>query len=179
MVRAAKSIFVPQDKRKLDPPPPIPKIMTLKLSPPRCAISKENELINCDLENSFLLVYLSGPLIITHGHRGAPSHGWPPSQWACLWYLNGIHIAKFGLLIDRTSSIYLIMGLKALASVFVFMFYFTCSPEHKTFPSFIGLNYQHRNTFWIANLKPVDQHLTNKYKEIYWLSASQMSTNMF
>ena len=27
--------------------------------------------MNCDLENSFLLVYLSGPLIITHGPRGA------------------------------------------------------------------------------------------------------------
>ena len=27
--------------------------------------------MNCDLENSFLLVYLSGHLIITHGHRGA------------------------------------------------------------------------------------------------------------
>jgi hypothetical protein len=27
--------------------------------------------MNCDLENSFLLVYFSGPLIITHGHRGA------------------------------------------------------------------------------------------------------------
>ena len=27
--------------------------------------------MNCDLENSFLLVYLSGPLIITHGPLGA------------------------------------------------------------------------------------------------------------
>jgi hypothetical protein len=27
--------------------------------------------MNCDLENSFLLVYLSGPLTITHGPRGA------------------------------------------------------------------------------------------------------------
>jgi len=27
--------------------------------------------MNCDLENSFLLVYLSGSLIITHGPRGA------------------------------------------------------------------------------------------------------------
>jgi hypothetical protein len=27
--------------------------------------------MNCDLENSFLLVYLSGPLIITHGSRGS------------------------------------------------------------------------------------------------------------
>jgi hypothetical protein len=26
--------------------------------------------MNCDLENSFLLVYLSEPLIITHGPRG-------------------------------------------------------------------------------------------------------------
>jgi len=25
--------------------------------------------MNCDLENSFLLVYLSGPLIIAHGSR--------------------------------------------------------------------------------------------------------------
>ena len=33
--------------------------------------------MNCDLENSFLLVYLSGPLIITHGPRGA-TPGWPP-----------------------------------------------------------------------------------------------------
>ena len=31
----------------------------------------KNELMNCDLECSFLLVYLSGPLIITHGPRGA------------------------------------------------------------------------------------------------------------
>jgi hypothetical protein len=39
------------------------------------------ELMNCDLENSFLLVYLSGPLITTHGPRGAaPAY---PSQWAC------------------------------------------------------------------------------------------------
>ena len=112
--------FCPPRQKETWPPSSNSQIMTLKLSPPRCAISKENELINCDLENSFLLVYLSGPLIITHGHRGAPSHGWPPSQWACLWYLNGIHMAKFGLLIDRTSSIYLIMGLKALASVIVF-----------------------------------------------------------
>jgi hypothetical protein len=31
----------------------------------------KNELMNSDLENSFLLVYLSGPLIITHGSRGS------------------------------------------------------------------------------------------------------------
>jgi hypothetical protein len=27
--------------------------------------------MNCDLESSFLLVYFSGPLIITHGPHGA------------------------------------------------------------------------------------------------------------
>ena len=41
--RAAKSIFGPQGKRKLaPPPPPILQIMILKLSPPRCVISKES-----------------------------------------------------------------------------------------------------------------------------------------
>jgi hypothetical protein len=34
-----------------------------------------------------------------------------------LWYINGIRLAKFGLLIDRTPSISLKKGLKALASV--------------------------------------------------------------
>ena len=29
--------------------------------------------MNCDLENSFLLVYLAGPLIITHGPRLTPT----------------------------------------------------------------------------------------------------------
>ena len=42
------------------PPPPILQIMILKLSSPRRVIG--NELMNCDLQNSF--VYLSGPLII-------------------------------------------------------------------------------------------------------------------
>ena len=45
------------------PPPPILQIMILKLIPPRCVITRnqysKNELMNCDLENSFLLVYLS------------------------------------------------------------------------------------------------------------------------
>ena len=40
-IRAAKIIFGPQSKRKLGPPPPILQIMILKLSPPRCVISKE------------------------------------------------------------------------------------------------------------------------------------------
>jgi len=34
--------------------------------------------MNCDLENSFLLVYLSEPLIITHGPRGAAPADTPP-----------------------------------------------------------------------------------------------------
>jgi hypothetical protein len=34
--------------------------------------------MNCDLENTFLLVYLSGPLIITHGPRGATPADPPP-----------------------------------------------------------------------------------------------------
>ena len=35
--------------------------------------------MNFDLENSFPLVYLSGPLIITHGRRGpAPADPPPP-----------------------------------------------------------------------------------------------------
>ena len=71
--RAAKRIFGPQGKTLLGPPPQILQLMILKLSPPRCVISQynKNELMNCDLENSFLLVYLSGSLIITHGPRGA------------------------------------------------------------------------------------------------------------
>ena len=40
--RAVKRIFRSQDKRKLVPPPPILQIMMLKLSPPRCVISKES-----------------------------------------------------------------------------------------------------------------------------------------
>jgi hypothetical protein len=40
--RTAKRIFGPQGKRKLGPPPPILQIMILKLSPPRCVISKES-----------------------------------------------------------------------------------------------------------------------------------------
>ena len=40
--RAAKIIFGSQEKRKLGPPPPILQIMILKLSPPRCVISKES-----------------------------------------------------------------------------------------------------------------------------------------
>jgi hypothetical protein len=39
---AAKRIVGPQGKRKLAPPPPILQIMILKLSPPRCVISKES-----------------------------------------------------------------------------------------------------------------------------------------
>jgi hypothetical protein len=42
------------------------------------------ELMNCDLENSFLLVYLSGPLITTHGPRGAaPAYPPPLSVGLC------------------------------------------------------------------------------------------------
>ena len=55
-------------QKETPPRPPILQIMILELSPPGCVISKEsvgptvnkNELMNCDLENSFLLVYLSG-----------------------------------------------------------------------------------------------------------------------
>ena len=42
IIRATKIIFGPQGRRKLTPPPPLPQIMTLKLSPPRCVISKES-----------------------------------------------------------------------------------------------------------------------------------------
>jgi hypothetical protein len=42
MGRAAKRILGPQGKRKLGPPPSILQIMKLKLSPPRCVISKES-----------------------------------------------------------------------------------------------------------------------------------------
>ena len=61
--RAAKRIFGPQGKGKLGTPPPILQIMILKLSPPRCVISKESvcntsELMNCDLENNFVLICL-------------------------------------------------------------------------------------------------------------------------
>jgi len=138
------------------PPPPILQIMILRLSPPRCVISKESvqqkwidefrddffssyltgfsyfplnspppppprklqdtvrsgqtgpfkrgcrcfqlcfidfqlfyflfRIIpaNCDLEKSFLLVYLFGPLIITHGPRGAASQ-WAWVQWIYKW----------------------------------------------------------------------------------------------
>jgi hypothetical protein len=40
-------------------------------------------------------------------------------------YINGIQLAKFGLLIDRTPSIYLKVRLKDLASVFFFVFWST------------------------------------------------------
>jgi len=40
--------------------------------------------MNCDLENSFLLVYLSGPLIITHGPRGTALADPLPPQWTWL-----------------------------------------------------------------------------------------------
>jgi hypothetical protein len=42
IIRATKRIVGPQGKRILTPPPPIPQIMILKLSPPRCVISKES-----------------------------------------------------------------------------------------------------------------------------------------
>jgi hypothetical protein len=40
--------------------------------------------MNCEFENSFLLVYLSGPLIITHGPRGAAPADPPLSGPECL-----------------------------------------------------------------------------------------------
>ena len=44
------------------------------------------------------------------------------------------------------------------------MFYFTCSPEHKTFLFFTGLNNKDKRTFGMASLpKTVDQHLINSY----------------
>ena len=70
IIRAAKRISGPKGKRRLSPSPPILQLMILKLSPPRTQYNK-NKLMNCDLENSFPLVYLSGSLIITHGPRGA------------------------------------------------------------------------------------------------------------
>jgi hypothetical protein len=47
--------------------------MILKLSSPLCVISEESVQQNWidELEDSFLLVYMSGPLIIIHGPRGA------------------------------------------------------------------------------------------------------------
>ena len=53
-----ENFWAPEQKEAW-PPPPILQIMILKLSPPRCVISNKNELMNCDLENGFLLVYLS------------------------------------------------------------------------------------------------------------------------
>jgi hypothetical protein len=43
-IRAAKRVFGSQGKSKFAPPPPPPilQIMMLKLSPPRCVISKES-----------------------------------------------------------------------------------------------------------------------------------------
>ena len=46
--------------------------------------TKKNELMNCEFENSFLLVYLSGPLIITRGPRGAAPADPPLSGHECL-----------------------------------------------------------------------------------------------
>jgi hypothetical protein len=40
--RAAKRMLGPQGKRKDGPTPPILQIMKLKLTPPRCVISKES-----------------------------------------------------------------------------------------------------------------------------------------
>jgi hypothetical protein len=42
LFRQIQGIFGPQGKRKLNPSPPILQIMILKLSPPRCVISKES-----------------------------------------------------------------------------------------------------------------------------------------
>ena len=47
------------------------------------------------------------------------------------------------------------------------MFYFTCSPEHKTFLFFTRLNNKDKYTFGMASLqKTVGQHLINTYKQI-------------
>ena len=42
--------------------------------------------MNCDLESIYLLVYLSGPLIIK-SWASWRRPGWSPSQWACLQWL--------------------------------------------------------------------------------------------
>jgi hypothetical protein len=60
-------------------------------------------LINCDLENSFLLVYLSGPLIITHGPRAPPQL--IPSQWVWRQVDGFLRILQFPQQIKLTATI--------------------------------------------------------------------------
>ena len=55
--------------------------------------------MNCDLEKSFLLVYLSGSLIITHGPRGTPPAD--SGQWAWQWLQ---HRSKVAFLVVFTSA---------------------------------------------------------------------------
>ena len=79
--RAAKRIFGPQGKRKLGPSSNSPNNDTQTKSTTvyhKQGISTTKT--NCDLENSFLLVYLSG---ISWGPRGTTPAD-PPSQWAWL-----------------------------------------------------------------------------------------------
>ena len=58
--------------------------------------------MNCDLENSFLPVYLSGPLIITYGSRGAAQVDPPHSQWACLRRYLPVKHTHFGFMLSTT-----------------------------------------------------------------------------
>ena len=54
---------------------------------------------NCDLENIFLLVYLSGPLFINSWAPGRHPVWPPPSPWACLQWLL-MWNSPWGLIVD-------------------------------------------------------------------------------
>jgi hypothetical protein len=93
--RAAKIIFGPQGKRKLGSPPPILQIVILKLSPPRCIISKES-VQQTWIDELWFRKQLSTCLFVMG--PGAPPR-LTPSQWVCAWVgrkkLNLYHFPHF------------------------------------------------------------------------------------
>jgi len=68
------------------PPPPILQIMILKLSPPRCVISKES------VQQKWIDEQLSTCLFVwtLNYNSWAPGRlpGWPPSQWDCMHHIS-------------------------------------------------------------------------------------------
>ena len=107
--RAAKRIVGPEGKRKLGPSPPILQIMILKLSPPRCVISKESVQQKCidelwfrkQLSTCLFVWTLNNNDLVHLLNSWAPGRlpGWPPSQWACRELQNSnlfLYISKLG-----------------------------------------------------------------------------------
>ena len=87
---AAKRVLGPQGKRKLGSPPPILQIMILKLSPPRCVISKESVQQKSIDELWFrkqlsTCLFVMGPRSL---HRlTPPPHSGPDYTNICVFYL--------------------------------------------------------------------------------------------